>query len=69
MCETEQWLPATKRGQEWKNSKFHLLLYFSYMVFVFEEAKNYDSQCSEHNYKYLAKKLVYRFCRNFFIRL
>ena len=49
-------LPNTSRSQGWKNPKFHLLLHFVDMIVCFGAPKNYDSQCPEHNHKYLAKK-------------
>ena len=49
-------LPNTTRAQGWKNPKFHLLTHFIDMIVWFGAPKNYDSQCPEHNLKYLAKK-------------
>ena len=53
-------LPNTSRSQDWKNPKFHLLTHFVDMIECFGAPKNYDSQCPEHNHKYLAKKLGQR---------
>ena len=55
MKDIKSFLPESIRTQGWKNPKFHLLLHYIDTIQAYGAPKNYDSQCPEHNHKYLAK--------------
>ena len=55
MKDIESFFLESSRKQGWKNPKFHLLLHYIDTIQAYGAPKNYDSQCPEHNHKYLAK--------------